>query len=195
MRMASRYGHAWVSQYGPLPDGIAAAEWRDTLAGVSREQMRDGFAEDSLRASDWPPTSTRFRAMCLDIPTIAEVRFDISKLVRATNHHANNSSELQISRFARLVWSYLDTYAFRHETDKRADRMLREAYELASAYVMDGGELPMEPVALIAAPEQKPHQPADPAVGRAHMDKIAEILRTDPVKPHTEVDDDRNAAS
>ncbi len=200
MRMASRYGHAWVSQYGTQPDGIVAAEWRDTLKGITTEQLRAGFAEDAVRASDWPPTSTRFRAMCLGIPSIAEVRIDISRLVNALPQPGGGDGRhVQVSRFARLTWSYMDTYQFRYEGGKRADRMVREAYELASTYLMDGGELPMEPVAFIAEPEKRELTPEQVARNQAAADKamssIAEMLKTEPVKPFTEVEDDHDSAA
>lgn len=193
MRMASRYGHAWVSQYGPLPDGIVAAEWRDTLKGITNEQLRAGFTEDAIRASDWPPTSTRFRAMCLGIPSIAEVRIDIDRLVEGLPRLGGGGGyEVKVSRFSRLAWRYINSYVFRNESGKRADRMVREAYELASAYIMDGGELPMEPVALIAEPEKAPLSPEqirrNRAAAEAAMSAISEILRTEPVKPFSEVD-------
>jgi hypothetical protein len=202
MRMASRYGHAWVSQYGPLPDGIVAAEWRDTLKGITHEQLRAGFAEDAMRAADWPPTSTRFRAMCLDIPTMATVRLDIDRLVRALlplGSHGHGSREVRVSRFARVVWSYINSYEFRNESGRRADRMLREAYELASAYIMDGGELPVEPVALIAEPEKAPPSPEQErrtkAAAAEALSKISEMLKTEPAKPFTEVEDEHDSAA
>lgn len=198
MRMASRYGHAWVSQYGPLPDGIVAAEWRDTLKGITVEQLRSGFAEDAVRASDWPPTSTRFRAMCLGIPSIALVRSEFDDLVEHISRFGSSAGASgTVSRFTRLAWSYIDTYVFRHEASgRRADRMVREAYELASTFLMAGGELPEEPVAYIAAPEKLPPTPEQvqrtkEAAAEA-MSKIHNMLKTEPVKPYTEVEDDHD---
>lgn len=198
MRMASRYGHAWVSQYGPLPDGIVAAEWRDTLKGISLEQLRVGFAEDAIRTSDWPPTSTRFRAMCLGIPTLAAVRHEVSKVLCVQTAFDGRRADLKVSGFTRLAWSFLDVVTFRMAEVKRADRMLRDAYELASKHVMEGGELPMEPVAYIAEPDKAPVTPEQERrnheAGEQAINKIAEMLRTEPVKPYTEVEDDHDAA-
>lgn len=63
--MACRYGHRWSSQFGDEPDGLIAAEWRDTLAGLSLQQIRQGLDADAQRGSDWPPSSAYFRALCL----------------------------------------------------------------------------------------------------------------------------------
>lgn len=61
----ARYGHRWTSQFGERPVGAASAEWADTLASLTHAQLTHGFSVDALRGEDWPPSSTRFRAMCL----------------------------------------------------------------------------------------------------------------------------------
>ena len=175
MRMASRYGHAWVSQYGAAPDGIAAAEWRGTLAGLSAKQIRNGFEDDALRGSDWPPSSTRFRAMCLDIPTLAEV---------SMRFRTNQSGP----RFDRLVYQFLDSYRFKNSAWDKADRLLRDAYDMARDHIIAGGELPADPAALIEAEKPAKRVPAPPEVAKSHIDAIADMLKTEPVKPHSEVD-------
>jgi hypothetical protein len=183
MHMASRYGHAWVSQYGPLPDGIAAAEWRETLAGLTSAQLREGFDADRSRGAEWPPSSTRFRALCLGIPTIASVRSEI-------NSRERSHVDVNVSRFARGVWSRMDSYGYRNGTGKQQERILADAYDLTREFVMDGGTLPVDPVALVEAPKRAEFVPAPPEVAKSHLDKIAELLKTEPVKPHAEVDDE-----
>lgn len=183
MRMASRYGHAWVSQYGPMPDGIAAAEWRGTLAGLTGDQMREGFDADAMRAAEWPPSSSKFRALCLGIPSLGSIRLEIDNLVKYSKHHQG----IILSRFARGTWSRIDSYRFRNSTNP--DRLLREAYELTREFVMEGGTLPVEPVARIEAPKDvTPRAPIDPAIAKDHMRRIADLLKTEPAIPHTEVD-------
>lgn len=187
MRMASRYGHAWVSQYGPLPDGIAAAEWRETLAGLNASQIREGFQADAMRGDHWPPSSPAFRAMCMGIPSMASVRAEVDECF---GFHGD--SRPIVSRFARGVLARINTYNFRNGSGKDQQRMFAEAYERTREFVMDGGVLPVEPAALIERkfPESKP---ADPEVAKAHLDKIAELLKTEPATPHTEVDDEHAA--
>lgn len=187
MRMASRYGHAWVSQYGPIPDGIAAAEWRSTLAGLTGTQLGAGFAADRARGSEWPPSSTSFLAMCRDIPTLAKVNSEVTKLLTQRKWLGGGREAVEVSRFARLVWQKLNVYAFRNAPTKQADRMLEDAYGLAREHVIQGGELPDEPVALIENITPV-HTPAPPEVAAEHIAKLAELLKTEPVKPHTEID-------
>jgi hypothetical protein len=161
LRMASRYGHTWTSQFGVAPEGFAGAEWRSTLRGLSRDQVRDGFATDLLRGADWPPSSTRFRAMCLGIPAISEVRHRVTK----------DSSD----RFVRLMWCYINGYDFARVQTKDADRMVEEAYAIASRHVMEGGPLPAAPVAAI---ESKPRarKRATAETERSVMAGLADFL-------------------
>ena len=190
LHMASRYGHAWVSQFGPAPDGIAAAEWRSTLAGLTREQLREGFEADVMRGDDWPPSSPKFLAMCLGIPSIASVRHEIEQMLRWSDH----SQGSLMSRFARGVWTRIDGYTYRSAPAKLADRMLREAFDLTREFVMEGGTLPVQPAGLVEH-QPKERKPADPAVVKQHIDKLAEMLKIEPAKPHTEVDDEPDAAA
>lgn len=65
-RMIARYGHRWTSQFGDRPVGAAAAEWATTLAGMDNAALTSGFVADADRGDDWPPSSTKFRALCRD---------------------------------------------------------------------------------------------------------------------------------
>jgi hypothetical protein len=179
MRMASRYGHAWVSQYGPMPDGIAAAEWRGTLGGLTAAQLREGFEADAIRGDDWPPSSAKFRALCLGIPSIASVRSEVSDSLTYRKPLGGSGAVPIISRFARGVLSRLDTYAYRNAMGRAADRIFDEAFQRTREFVMEGGTLPVEPAALIE--EQKPEfKPASPEVAAEHIARMAEILRVTP---------------
>lgn len=183
MRMGSRYGHTWASQYGTEPAGIAAAEWRSTLAGITPEQMRMGFEADAVRGDHWPPSSPAFRAMCLGIPSLPSVRAEIEDMVK-WSHQGQGSI---MSRFARGVWSRMNSYAYRNASGKHADRILVDAYRLTREFVMEGGTLPPDPVALVQQ-EKRQHTPASPGTAQAHIDRLKELLKVDPEKPNTEVD-------
>lgn len=164
LRMASRYGHSWVSQYGATPAGFAGAEWRETLAGISPAQLRVGFSSDALRGSDWPPSSSAFRAMCLSIPSRAAVRIEI------------DAKDSRRSQFTLLVLSKItDRYRFRTDGEY-ADRMLSEAYNEAREHVMRGGELPPGPAAEIEH-QREEHAPARAETARSQLDAIASSLR------------------
>jgi hypothetical protein len=152
-----------------MPDGIAAAEWRGTLAGITAAQMAEGFDADTSRGDAFPPSSTQFRAMCLGIPSLASVKSEI-------DDRARDRGQSIISRFSRGVWSRLDVYAYRTSADKDARARLRDAYELTKTFVMEGGVLPLDPVALIEK-QVTPIKPAPPEVVKAHLERMRNILR------------------
>jgi len=165
LRMATRYGHAWVSQYGAEPSGIGGAEWAETLAGLALEQIGAGFAADRARGAEWPPSAPLFRSLCLAIPGFAQIRRSIVAKDRTP--------------FMRLVWQHIDGYRFSRADQTVADRMLRDAYEIARDHVMRGGALPPEPVAEIAPPVAK-GMPATEQTARQHLDNLAKLFGSEP---------------
>jgi hypothetical protein len=98
--------------------------------------------------------------MCLGVPSLASVRSDIG--VRATP-------------YGRLVWSYLDGYAYRTASRDVAARMLRDAYEQARDHVMRGGALPAV-TAAIASPETSRPALAAPDVAAQYIADIDRML-------------------
>lgn len=187
VRMASRYGHAWVSQYGPAPDGIAAAEWRETLAGLTAAQLREGFQADALRGDNWPPSSPQFRALCFGIPAAAAVRAEVDLRLGS-----RDDVPPIISRFARGVLARLNHHNYRNGSGRDQHRLFADAYDMTREFVMSGGVLPVEPTALIERKVTE-RKPASPEVVNTHLSAIADLLKTEPVTPHTEVDDDSAA--
>lgn len=168
-RMAARYGHAWVSQYGASPGGLAGAEWRETLSGVSREMLREGFRCDASRGEEWPPSSTKFRALCFGIPSFAE----IERLVRPGSTAA--------TPFARLVMGCIDGWEYQRADYDKARRMVQDAYALARDHVLAGGDLPDEPVAYIPDLSQRKREltERDVAAGAAEIEKLREQFGID----------------
>lgn len=126
LRMAEVYGHRWTSAYGEDPETGAGETWAKGLSGVSPKQMAAGLSSCVASADPWPPTLPEFRARCLGIPALAAVRLDIAKA----------------QPFTQLVWQHLDGYRYSQAPAEQADRLLREAYELAREHVMRGGALP-----------------------------------------------------
>lgn len=156
LRMAALYGHAWVSQYGPSPDGVGADTWAGVLAGMTPSQIATGMRGATELGRDWPPSAPRFRALCFAIPSLPDMR------------HEFRDSRADRSAFARLLCTYLDHFRFRNSDAAKADKLLQDAYELAVAHVMAGGDLPPEPAGLIAAPQPEPRTPAsEETVARA----------------------------
>ncbi len=163
-RMAEIYGHRWTSAYGDDAGASAGQTWAKGLAGLSVAQIAAGLDAALASADDWPPTLPAFRSMCFGIPALAMIRAELA------------ARDSRRSAFARLVWSRLDTHRYRTSDADKADRLLREAYDLAREHVMRGGELPPAPAAEI---EQQPEQrtPASPDVVKRHLDGIAASLR------------------
>lgn len=159
--MTGLYGHKWTSAYGDDPLKTAGREWALTLEDLSREQIDTGLQACRTSGDDWPPNATRFRSLCLSIPSLEAVR-----------------AELQVgvpSRFTRAVWAKLDTYRYRHVSTDQADRLLAGAYQLVHDAVMQGEELPPVPVAAIEQESRKP-VPATAEQRAAHVARIKALF-------------------
>lgn len=162
MRMAEIYGYRWTSAYGEDASAGAGETWSKGLAGLSTAQLGKGLERCITSADPWPPTLPAFRALCLDVPTLAEVRASISKRER--------------SGFMRLIWQHIDGYAFARASTDRSERMLSDAYTAAREFVMGGGELPEPESAPLAPPEASKPKPASPEVVAACKARLAEVL-------------------
>jgi hypothetical protein len=169
--MVAIYGHRWTSAYGERCDDDAGAltlagdTWQRGLTGVSEQAIAAGLQGCLMSADPWPPTLPAFRALCLQVPSLAAVR------LRLRNGKPD--------AFARMVWQQLDTYAWRQADAVLADRMLRDAYDLTREHVMTGGELPAEPTGAIEQ-EKREHKPAPPEVAEKHIADIAAVLQDAP---------------
>lgn len=162
LRMGALYGHTWTSQFGVHPDGLGADTWATALAGVTPAQVAHGMREALAAGGEFPPSAPRFRAMCFGIPSFAQTRLSVAAK--------------ECTPFVRLVWSNLDTYRFSRADQSHADRMLKDAYELARDQIMRGGEYLPEPEALIEAPKPEPRRPANPEVVRAACSQLEALL-------------------
>jgi hypothetical protein len=141
--MAEIYGHRWTSAYGDNPNEGAALTWAKGLGGLQSRQVADGLRACLASADPWPPTLPEFRAMCLSVPTLAQVRMEI----RGGEH----------SQFTRAVWANVDGYRFKQSSSEASDKMLREAYELTREQVMRGEPLPDPSIPVThEKPEFKP---------------------------------------
>lgn len=168
-RMVARYGHRWIAHYGDSPDGLAGAEWRETLTGVTREMLREGFRRDAVRGDDWPPSSTKFRALCFAVPSFAEIERLVRPGCSAT------------TPFARLVMGCIDGWEFQRADFDKARRMVQDAYALARDHVLSGGELPDDPVAYIPDMSQRKREftERDVAAGAAELERLKAQLGID----------------
>lgn len=167
-RMAAIYGHKWTSSYGERCDDDEGAltlvgdTWARGLSGISDQAIARGVNGCLMSSDPWPPSLPLFRASCLAIPSLAMVRLAIAGKVDQTP-------------FSRLVAGNLDTYRMRQVDAEKADRMVRDAYELAREHAMCGGDLPPEPAAFIEN-EKPEHKPAPPEVAKRHLEEIAKAI-------------------
>lgn len=172
-RMAAIYGHRWTSAYGERCDDdsgeltIAGDTWQRGLAGVGEQRIGTGLNACVISADPWPPTLPAFRAMCFAVPSFPAV-------LRAIRGSSEGTA------FSRLVWANIDSFRLRQADAEKAERMIRDAYELARDHVMAGGALPDEAVAAIAASAPEKPKPCAPEVAQVHLDHIAEMLRINP---------------
>lgn len=170
MRMAARYSHAWTSQFATTGDDngartleLVAAEWSETLAGITDIELREGFAVDARRGDHWPPSAPEFAAMCRGVPPLGAVKFQLRKF--GATH----------SRFTRLVWTFVDSFALKRADARLADKLLGEAYEQARDHVMRALPMPIEPSGVLPC-EPEPRTPAKPETVRKALDQMAVAL-------------------
>ena len=149
LRMADIYGPRWTSAYGDDPDGTAGETWAKGLAGVTPQQLATGLTASIASADPWPPTLPEFRARCLGIPSLPQVKLSLRDEASAK------------PPFLVLIFQALDYYNWKLADQRAADRLLADAYEVAREHVMLGGELPAATPAL-DAPKAKPIHVAPP---------------------------------
>lgn len=163
-RMLALFGHTWASQYGTVPEGIAADTWASALAGITPEQLADGLRNCVAEGREFPPSAGRFRAMCLGVPSFAAVKAEL--LTR----------DAKRSPFVILVWSYVDAHRVRTSDSATSDRLLQAAYELAREKVMRGEPLPQAPIAELEHDEPPAPKPASPARAAEALAEARELL-------------------
>lgn len=75
-RMAARYGALWTNSHGAAPGKIDMGEWGHAIDALTESQIREGFEADGFRGSDFPPSSTHFRALCLGMTNADDLALD-----------------------------------------------------------------------------------------------------------------------
>lgn len=162
-RMLELYGHRWKVHFGDSADSGAGETWSKALFGLTAADLARGLESCLLVDDNWPPSAPRFRALCLGIPSIDEVKSDLL------------APHSQRQGFTRLVWKFLDGYAWRRADAREGARMLQAAYDRAKHQRMQGFPLPPAPVE-ISAPTAKPPVPADPEAAQAAIDEARRLL-------------------
>jgi len=139
LAMSSIYGHCWNSNHGLKPNALDLELWSEGLEGLDESQIKTGIKACFKRLDEWPPSLPQFRKLCLDIPSLMHVKQDMRQKQR--------------SPFTTFVMGFLDHWQYRQADQNQAEKLLRQAYELAVHQRMNGALLPEPPAALL---ENKP---------------------------------------
>lgn len=167
-RMAAIYPNRWRAAMGDSPNSpeggltVYGDTWAKGLAGLRPDEIARGLEACITRSDPWPPVLAEFRALCLAIPSMAQVREDL------TREHADREP------FTIMVARRLDGHRYRTADAREAERLLREAYDDAREARMRGEPLP-EPL-LKVAHDPAPPTPAPREVAQAYMDTIRREL-------------------
>lgn len=163
------YGPKWTNRAGELPiddEGnltIAGGVWSRGLAGTPRLDLLAAL-ERHARVSPWPPELCELRALCLGVPSLAEVKLILLR------------DDARKPPFVVLVFQHLDYYNWRMADQRLGDRMLADAYATAREHVMLGGALPTPAAGELESPEKRKPVPASPEVAAAHIATIRDEL-------------------
>ena len=140
--------------------------WAAGLFGLTPKQIARGVRACMLGTATtdgWPPTLPQFRELCLQLPSISEVRAELL------------SRDGKRSSFGLLVSQKLDVYRWRQAEEQTGERMLKEAYLEAKKHALSGGEMPQ---VFEALPDDSDRErpPASPEVVAATLAQIREML-------------------
>lgn len=162
-RMTAIYGPRWTSSMGVVPvneDGsltVSGDTWAQGLSGLTPDQIAHGLRSCLATDSGWPPTLPEFRAKCVDVPPITDVRAQLRGEFK------------DFAPFTLMVYRRLDFWNYRRAETRQAEHMLSEAYNDAKGALLRGEPLPEIPRQL----EQ--HMPA---AQPSNPDLVAECLAT-----------------
>ncbi len=134
-------GKAPAHPHGPLT--IAGETWLVALKGLLPRQVADGMAACLRAGLEWPPNPAKFRALCLGLPSLAQVEQEMRP-------------GQDRSPFSVLVRSLIDLHAFNTADGYQQARMISAAYDQAMRHVSAGGGLPAAVPALPHVPPTAP---------------------------------------
>lgn len=171
-RMAAMFPAKWARANGAAPVAQSGAlttageVWLQAITGLSPKKLAAGLSACMRDALEWPPNPPRFRAMCFDVPALAQVQQEV------------RPGRAQCG-FTVLVRSFLDLHHYASAEDGyQQSRLLQDAYERAVRHVVDGKPVP-EP-ALALPPVQPVVNPVrDRDAARAAMARAAADLGFD----------------
>src|SRR5690606_29718845 len=152
--MVALFGVKWSSQFGETPD--VSGQWRQTLSGITRQQIAGALSDIRNSGRVWPPTAPEFRSMCLaagkpKIPPMEALYAEINQL--------NHSGRKDYSHVSPILYHTinrnLDFYNFKMVEEWKAFKMFEVAYKATLFQIECGEELatPPEPETLLPAPK------------------------------------------
>lgn len=157
---ARRWSHRWERTFA---DGKARSLWRYDLLrlGVSDATLRVGLGRSVDR--EWPPSPAEFAALCEPDDGLPDADTAYRRAVVAHWSHP------VVYEAARRVGAF----ELRNWPESKSRPAYERAYKQVCTEWRTGTrfETPKRP-----AVEHKP-QPCDPAIARAHLDKIKAMLR------------------
>lgn len=176
-RMTAMFAEQFSGRYGAMPyhprgsaqEGTytpAGREWAEALVGIPASMIGEALTRVRDGGYKFPPNLSEFKALCYDFPSVESVKdYLLGRGVDPTP-------------FALAVARKIDRWEFRQADMIRADRLLRNAYEVVRMETMRGEPLPQVPTAI--AHEKKEREPAKPETVAAAMDVIKKALRLSP---------------
>lgn len=159
------WSRKWEREYGRSPfdehdrPTADAVLWGRHLAGFTRETILSALEGFAQRGDTWPPNLPELRRACFNLPSYAQLK----------DRFTDTSDP-----FVLLVRRSMDSYLFSRAEQSRADRMLRDAYDLACEKVMQGEPLPVVP-RQIKAEQRAPVRPTVDQLAK-HFARIKEAL-------------------
>ncbi len=157
---ARRWGAKWDKTFS---DKKARSLWLHDLRllGVTDSSLRVGLADTAVL--DWPPSPAEFAKLCLDSDGLPDIDTAYRRAVVAHWSHP------VVYEAARRV----GVFELRNWPESKSRPAYERAYKQVVSEWRSGTrfETPKRP-----AVEHKP-QPCDPAIARAHLDKIKAMLR------------------
>lgn len=140
---------------------IIAETWLSVLRDFSGEQIGKALQDCINRDDPFPPGLPEFKAMLLQIPSLAWVKKNIDN---------------RENQFILLVKRNLDFFAYKKADAKQAAWILKDAYDLARQHVLEGGDLPEIPKEIEKKEDAEEVRKITPEERQANIERLKRIL-------------------
>lgn len=153
--MIALFGVRWSSQFGETPD--ASGQWRQTLSGISRQQVADALSDIRSSGRAWPPTAPEFRAMCLSAgkPKSDPLEVAWSEFNRWQRTGSRDYSHVSPALY-HTINKNLDMYVYQQQSRQEVCLKMFEMAYKATLFQIECGEELRKPPAPETLIESKP---------------------------------------